>query len=147
MTFVDANYFLSAVVDPTPETAAMHQIATDLFRSVAHGEEDATTSEAVIAEVTFVLNSKRQYGLPPAEIAAKLRPILRLPGLVLPTDREELYLRALDLWTERPRLGFVDALTVAELEQTGMRLATFDGDFDAFPGLVHRRPPGEGETD
>lgn len=146
MTFVDANYFLTAVVEPTPATAAMHQIATELFRSVARGDEDAPTSEAVMAEVTFVLNSKRQYGLPPADVAARLGPILRLPGLILPAGRRELYLRALTLWSERPRLGFVDALTVAELKQTGLPLATFDGDFDAFPKLIRWRSSEEGET-
>jgi predicted nucleic acid-binding protein len=141
MTFVDANYFLRYVVEPTPGTMAMHAIAAALFEAVERGEEDASTSEAVVAEVAYVLNSKRHYGLPPADIAAVLSPILELPNLTLPPGRKELYLRALDLWMERPKLGFVDALTVAELEQTGIPLATFDRDFDALPGITRRSPP------
>jgi len=34
---------------------------------------------------------------------------------------------------------------VAELERTGMPLATFDADFDAFPDIARRRPPAEDE--
>jgi hypothetical protein len=70
-----------------------------------------TTSEAVIAEVAFVLASPRQYGLPPAEIALRLKPILALPHLTLPRGQKRRYLRALDLWADYPRLGFVEALT------------------------------------
>jgi predicted nucleic acid-binding protein len=140
MTFVDANYFVRAIVEPTPETLTQHETAKALFRAVARGEEEATTSEAVLAEVSFVLNSKRQYGLPPAEVAARLTPILALPSLSLPRGRTRLYLRALELWSERPRLGFVDALTAAEVEHTGIPLATFDRDFDGIPGITYWRP-------
>ncbi|MBD0324760.1 MAG: VapC toxin family PIN domain ribonuclease, partial [Aldersonia sp.] len=50
------------------------------------------------------------------------------------------YLRALDIWTTYPRLGFEDALTVAELEETGAPLATFDSDFDDIPGIRRWEP-------
>lgn len=147
MTFLDANYFLRYLVEPTPETAAMHDIATQLFEAVERGEEEVTASEAVLAEVAFILNSKHHYALPPGDIAAYLTPILTLPNLVLPRGRRRLYLRALELWTERPRLGFVDALTAAEVEHTAVRLATFDGDFDGIPGIVHRQPPPVDEAE
>jgi predicted nucleic acid-binding protein len=62
--------------------------------------------------------------------------------LLLPRGRKRLYLRALDLWGERPVLGFVDALTVATVEQSGMPLATFDAHFDGFPG-INRHVPAE----
>lgn len=146
MIFVDANYFLRYVVEPTSATVAMHNIAAVLFEAVERGDEEASTSEAVVAEVAYVLNSKRQYGVGPSDIAAFLSPILQLPNLILPPGRKELYLRALEIWGERPRLGFVDALTVAELERTGIPLATFDTDFDAFPEITRRRLPPEDEA-
>ncbi len=141
MTFVDANYFLRAIVEPTAETGTMHETAKALFRAVARGEEEVTTSEAVLAEVCFVLNSKRQYGLAAPEVASRLTPILSLPNLALPRGRKRLYLRALELWSEHPRLGFVDALTAAEIEYTGIALATFESDFDGIPGIIHWEPP------
>ncbi len=142
MTFVDANSFLRTVVGPEPETQAMHDAAAALFRAVARGEEEITTSEAILAEVAFILTSKRQYGLPPAEVAARLGSIIELPGMLLPRGRKRLYLRALDLWAERPALGFGDALTVATIEETGLRLATFDTHFNGFPS-INRYVPSE----
>ncbi len=142
MTFVDANFVLRAVVDPTPPTEVMYETAIGLFRAVARGDLVITTSEAALAEVTFVLTSKRQFGLEPAEVMARLRPILALPGFVLPPGRKRLYLRAFDFWTERPALGFVDALTVATIEDTGLSLATFDTHFNGFPS-INRYVPAE----
>ena len=144
MTFLDANYFLRYLVAPTsPATRAMHDEATALFAAVERGEEDATTSEAVLAEVAFVLTSPRQYHLPAADVAAYLAPIIRLPHLKLPRGQKRRYLRALEVWAAYPRLGFVDALTVALVEHTPVALATFDSDFDRLPGIIRRRPPTE----
>jgi predicted nucleic acid-binding protein len=147
MTFLDANVFLRYLVAPTsPETQAMQDEATALFEAVERGEDEATTSEAVLAEVAFVLASLRQYYLPPADVAAYLAPLIRLPGLKLPRGQKRRYLRALDVWAANPKLGFVDALTVALVEHSGIELATFDADFDAIPGVTRRRPPPAGGT-
>src|SRR6266508_3918617 len=113
MIFLDANVFLRYLVQPTtPATQAMYQAATQLFEAVERGDEEVTTSEAVVAEVAFVMSSPRQYGLPPTDVATYLVPILRLTNLRLPRGQRRLWLRALDIWTAHPRLGFVDALTV-----------------------------------
>lgn len=146
MTFLDANYFLRYLVAPTSlASQAMHDTAAALFEAVERGEEDATTSEAILAEVTFVLASKHQYGLPAATVAAYLGPIIRLPHLKLPPGQKRRYLRALDLWTAHPKLGFVDALTAATVEQSDLHLATFDADFDALPGIKRREPIDDGD--
>lgn len=147
MTFLDANYFLRYLVAPTsPATQAMHDEATALFDAIERGEEDATTSEAVLAEVAFVLASPRQYHLAAADVAAYLTPIIRLPHLKLPRGQKRRYLRALEVWAEHPKLGFVDALTVALVEHTPVVLATFDTDFDRLPGITRWRPPAGGGT-
>jgi predicted nucleic acid-binding protein len=126
-----------------PDNQARHDIAGALFEAVELGEEEATTSEAALAEVAFILASKRQYNLPPAEIAAYLSPIIRLQGLRLPRGRKGLYLRALEIWSDLPRLGFVDALTVATVEHSELRLTTFDADFDSLPNIRRWRLAGE----
>lgn len=136
MIFLDANYVLRYLVQPdSPENAARQDLAASLFEAIERGEEVATTSEAVLAEVAFVLASKRQYRLPAAEIASYLAPIIRLSGLKLPRGRKRLYLRALDIWAEHPVLGFVDALTAAMVEGSQWRLASFDADFDSLPNI------------
>lgn len=141
MIFLDANIFLRVLVQPTTsKSALMAQQARDLFRAIDRGDHEATTSEAVIAEVAFVLASKRQYDPAPEEIAARLRPLLSLPHLHLPRGRARFYDRAFELWAEQPKLGFVDALTAATLEQTDDILATFDSDFDKLPGITRWTP-------
>jgi len=136
MIFLDANIFLRYLIEPDgPDNLARHDIAAALFEAIELGDESATTSEAVLAEVAYILTSKRQYNLPTVEIAAYLAPIIRLPGLRLPRGRKRLYLRALEIWSEFSRLGFVDALTAATVERSELRLATFDTDFDSLPNI------------
>lgn len=74
------------------------------------------------------------------EIAERLRPIIGLAHLHVPRGRRRLYLRALDLWTTYPKLGFVNALTAAMVEGTDVKLATFDSDFNALPGIDRWSP-------
>jgi predicted nucleic acid-binding protein len=64
--------------------------------------------------------------------------------LKLPRGQKRLYLRALELWRDRPTLGFVDALTAAMIEHTEVRLATFDSDFNALANITVWRAQGEG---
>lgn len=142
MIFLDANMFLRYLVQPaTPNDREWHDIATALFEAVAQGNEQITTSEAVLAEVCFVLNSKRQYDVAPTDIADLMQPILRFPAFQLPSGAKKRYGRALELWAAAPKLEFVDALTIASVEETDIALATFDSDFDAFPGITRWRPP------
>lgn len=133
MIYLDANYFLRYLTEPdSPTNQVRHERAAALFAAVDRREEEVTTSEAVLAEVAFVLASKRQYHLSAATIVAYLAPIIRMRGLKLPRGRKRLYLRALDIWATNQRLGFVDALTVATVEGTDLDLATFDSHFDTM---------------
>jgi len=144
MIFLDANVFLRAITEATPETQVMAAAARDLFRAIGRGEEEATTSEAVIAEVAFILYAKRHYGLPPDRVAARLRPFLTLPHLHLPRAAKQRYLQALALWSANPRLGFVDALTAVTVVGMDIAFATFDSDFDGLPDIARWQPPNAG---
>lgn len=139
MSFIDANYFIRAiVVQATPQDRIMATQAMALFRRIAASEVEATTSEAVLAEVVFILSSWRHFNLPPDEVSARIKSFLQLSGLRLPHKR--MYLRALDLYVSFPNLRFVDALCAAYSEQPGVELASFDRDFDRVPALVHYQP-------
>ncbi len=141
MIFLDANVFLRAITESTTAIEAMAASARNLFHAAGRGEEEITTSEAVISEVAFILNAKRHYGLPPAEVAARLRPFIGLSQLRLAPGAKDRYLHALDLWSEHPRLGFVDALTAVTVAQTDVMLATFDSDFDGVPDITRWQSP------
>jgi predicted nucleic acid-binding protein len=136
---LDANYFLRALVPPTtPQDQPKAAEAIGLFRAIAAGDQDATTSESIIAEVAFVLTAPRHYGLSPADAAGRLQPIIALRSLKI--SGKKRLLRALDVWIRDPRLGFVDALTVAYAERPGIELATFDSDFDGVAGITRYQP-------
>jgi predicted nucleic acid-binding protein len=141
MIFLDANIFLRYLVQPDSSANRERQgLAALLFEAIERGDEEATTSEAVLAEVAFVLASKRQYNLSARDIATYLAPIIRLPGFKLPRGKKNIYLRALEFWADYPRLGFVDALTAAMVDRADMQLATFDADFDRLSDIRRWRP-------
>jgi predicted nucleic acid-binding protein len=139
MKFADANVFLRYLVRPvTAVDQARFAACSDLFARVKRGEESITTSEAVLAEVAYVLTSPRQYGLTPADVANRLEPIIALRGLRLP--RKRLYRHALAIFAEHPTLGFEDALTAAEVLTSGIPLLSYDHDFDRVRGLLREEP-------
>jgi predicted nucleic acid-binding protein len=142
MIFLDANVFLRHFVQPsTPEGQAMQTIASALFSAIEQGDQEATTTEVVLHEVCYVLASKKHYGLPPADIANYLRPVLRMPALRLPRGDKQLYLRALNIYTANPTLEFADAIIAARCERLNIPLATFDERLAKLPTITRWQPP------
>lgn len=142
MIFLDANIFLRALTRSSdPDVQAMNQMAGDLLRRAERGDIDVTTSDAVIAEVAFILTSRSHYQQTVADAAGQLGVTLRLRGVKLRDKR--VVLRALDLWTTHPKLGFVDALTASYAQQPDVDLATFDSDFDHLPDITRWHPGDE----
>lgn len=138
MVFLDATSLLRVLVVPsTTDDEVKLPETTLLLRRANRGEVEITTSDAVLAEVAIVLASPAQYGLPSPEIGARLKPPLLIRAFRLPQKR--LVLRGLEIWRERPRFGFVDALTPAYAEQPGVELAIYGSDFDALPGVRRYR--------
>lgn len=143
MIFLDTNIFLRTLVDPSgPDSRRLNDIASALLLQASRGEVEVTTSDVVLAEVAFILTARAHYQLPASVAAGLISPIVRLRGFRHPEKRA--ILRALEIWASVPRLGFVDALTLAYAQAPGMRLATFDSDFDNVPG-INRWKPGTAE--
>jgi predicted nucleic acid-binding protein len=141
MILLDANILLRALTrSDDPAIQRLSDIAGDLLRQMDRAEVEATTSDAVLAEVAFMLTAKSHYQLPVADAAGKLATIIRLRGFKRRDKR--VLLRALELWTVQPSLGFVDALTAALAQRPGFELATFDADFNTLPGITRWYPAG-----
>jgi predicted nucleic acid-binding protein len=140
MLLLDANVFLRALVAPQAERDREHaKAAIALFERLARGQETATTVEAILAEVCYVLSSRAHYHLNPSEIAQRLRPLLLLRGLKLPHKRT--HLEALELWSANPFLDFEDALLAAHARRLRLSsITSFDTDFDRLPGVVREEP-------
>jgi len=134
--FLDANIFLRYLVSGDEKKA---RDCLALFQRVQAGDEVVTTSEVIVAEVAYVLRSRAHYGLTPAEIGARLKPLLALRGLKL--DHKGACLRALEAWESHPAIDFEDALAVAHMERQGLtELYSYDTDFDRI-GNVRRVEP------
>ena len=136
MRFIDTNIFLRYLTNDDPVKAAA---CLALFQRLDRGLEEATSSEAIIAEVVYVLSARSHYGLNGAEIRARLTPLLALRGLVL--SHKRAYLRALDLYADYPELDFEDALTISHMERVGITdLYSYDSDFDPIPSITRHEP-------
>ncbi len=136
MQFVDTNIFLRHLTGDDPRKA---HACFELLKKAQRNEITLTTSEAVIAEVVYVLSSSKQiYTLTRAEIRTRLYPLLSIPGLKIPYRK--MYLRALDLYAAYP-LDFEDALTIAHMERQKVKAVyTYDREFDRVPGITRIEP-------
>jgi predicted nucleic acid-binding protein len=135
MNFLDTNVILRYLTKDDPVKA---QRCFELFQQVKRKEIQLTTSEAVLAEVVYVLASRSHYNQPRENIRTLLLPIVSLPGLKIPHRRA--FLRALDLYANTP-LDLEDALSIAHMER--MKLTTilsYDEDFDRVKGIQRREP-------
>lgn len=136
MKFIDTNIFIRflAADDEKKSEACLR-----LFQRVQRGQETVTTTEAIVAEVVYVLSSPSLYRLAHDEVAARLRPLLSLRGLRLPHKRT--YSRALDLYATHGFLDFEDALAVAHMEREGIsEIVSYDKDFDRVAGVTRSEP-------
>lgn len=97
-------------------------------------------SEAILTEVCYILSSSRHaYGLNREDIRARLLPLLNLRGLRLRDKR--LYVRALDLCVQYPRLDIEDAISVARMDAAAIKeIYSYDTDFDGIPTISRVEP-------
>ena len=138
MKFLDTNIILRFLTRDDEEKA---QACLALFQRLERGEEEVTLGEAILTELCYVLSSSRHtYRLTREDIRARLLPLLGLRGLRLRNKR--VYLRALDLYVQYPRLDIEDALSVARMEALGINeIYSYDTDFDGIPTVARLEPP------
>ncbi len=133
--FLDTNILLRHILNDDPHKSAA---CLALIQAIERGDMTVWTSELAIAEVVFVLESKRTYNLPREAIRDVLLPLLGLPGIKLTHKR--LYPRIFDLYTHL-LVDFIDCYHVALMEQRNNRtLFSYDTDFDKISGLTRREP-------
>lgn len=135
MRFIDTNIFIRYFTKDDPEKA---QACFALFKRAESNETILATTEAVIAEVVYVLSSKKLYNLNRAEIRARLYPILSLPGLRL--SHRQTMLIALDLYVVYP-VDFEDALIIAYMQQQKIsEIYSYDRGFDRVEDVKRLEP-------
>lgn len=136
MVFVDANVCLRYLTrSDDPVAREMERLAARLIHEVERGIVTITASEVVLHEIAYALVSKRHYGLDHHTVADFLRTIISLPGMRLARGEKSLYLRAIDIFADRPGLEMADSIVAARSERLGIPLATFDLRLAKLPGL------------
>ena len=138
MRFLDTNVIIRYLTKDDEEKA---EACYRLFQRVNRGEETLATSEAIIAEVTYVLSSRRApYQLNHEEIRARLLPIVTMRGIRLP--HKQICINALNIYASSASLDFEDALSVAHMQRLGIgQIVSYDRDFDAIPDVQRIEPP------
>lgn len=135
MRFLDANVILRYLTRDHPDHS---QRAYAFLQRVEAGEIEVTITEAVIAEVVHVLSSKTLYNVSRTDIQDQLVATLTLKGMRL--RAKGTYIRALDIYATT-NLDFVDALLVAQVEQTkDAVVVSFDRDYDKTPSVTREEP-------
>lgn len=133
--FLDTSILLRHVLNDDP---AKSPACFALIQAIERGQVTVWTSELVIAEVVFVLESKRTYNLPRETIRDVVLPLIGLPGIKLTHKR--LFRRIFDLYTTH-RIDFIDCYHAVLMEQRGERtLYSYDTDFDNLPTFTRNVP-------
>ena len=133
--FVDANIFLRHLVNEGTDESAR---ATALFEQVAEGSRTVWTTWVALAEVVYMLSSKKVYDVPRRRVADLLSAIVSITGIDLPD--KAILPRVFQLYASLP-IDFPDAYHAALIEHRHeTELLSFDHDFDRIPTLTRREP-------
>jgi predicted nucleic acid-binding protein len=133
--YLDADVIVRLLTgdDPTKQRAAR-----SLFVKVERGEVVLATPQTTIADVVFVLTSKRTYDLPRDRVSMLLISLLRFPGFRVP-DKPTV-VRALELFGAT-NLDFGDVMILATMEAVGSgTVISYDRGFDPIPSVVRVEP-------
>ena len=141
MIFLDTNVFLRHLVPPSDAlTTRMNVSARALFRGAESGTTEVTTSEVVLHEVLYLMTERRHYDIDVQVATDMLEYTIQLRGFRFATGEQDIYLRALALWRQRPSLGFADSVIAARCEANGWELATFDEQLGSLPNITRWNP-------
>ena len=133
MRFVDTNIFLRFLVNDIPRQA---DACETIFRKAVAGEEALYTTDMVIAEIVWVLES--YYELSSSEIRTKVEKILNTPNLAC--DNKEAIIRALALYDEK-RIAYIDAYNSCIIQLKGIsEVYSYDKHYDRVTWLKRIEP-------
>ena len=133
--FLDTNILLQHLVREDEQRSVG---CRELLRRLERNEEVTITTDIVIFEAVYILQSPRHYGLSPARIRHLLEPLIALRGLRLP--RKSLFARVFDLYCDRG-VSFADAYHAAYMEARGIdEVYSYDTDFDRIAGISRVEP-------
>jgi uncharacterized protein len=132
--FVDTNLFIRYLTNDDPAKAERVEL---LLKEAASGKVRLVTTEMVIAEVVWVLESS--YGLKSSTVAPLIRAILATSGLEV--INASLVAIALDYY-ETKNIDFIDGYIAAVMEKQGItELYSFDKKHISRIKTISRKEP------
>lgn len=132
--FVDTNLFIRYLTNDDPAKAERVEL---LLKEAASGKVRLVTTEMVIAEVVWVLESS--YGLKCSAVAPLIRAILATSGLEV--INASLVAIALDYY-ETKNIDFIDGYIAAVMEKQGItELFSFDKKHISRIKTISRKEP------
>lgn len=135
MQLIDTNAFLRFLTKDDPVKAANCQ---KLLQSAAEGELKLYTTDLVVAELIWVLQSPKTYNLNPSEIFDIIMPLLTIKNLYFPCknvlpDIMELF--------KTENIDFIDAYNIEIMRSRKIgNIYSYDKHFDQLPGVVRQEP-------
>ena len=133
MRFVDTNIFLRFLVNDDPVQA---DACEALFRKAVAGEETLFTSEMVIAEIIWVLES--YYNLEKIDVRTRMEKIINTQNLHCPN--REIIINALSIYVEK-NIDYIDAYNAFILKLNRIKeIYSFDKHFDRVSWLKRIEP-------
>ncbi len=133
--FVDANVFLRFI---TKDDEVKAEKCFKLFKLADKGAVELITCEAVLAEVVYILSSRKLYSLSRKKVKLVLTPIIEMRGLKM--DNKDVFLLALSYMVDKG-VDFEDALVVAYMVKGRIgEVYSYDRDFDKFTQLKRIEP-------
>jgi len=129
---VDTNIFLRFLTGTPPHQAAA---ARDLFHRAKAGEVVLEIAPIIVAEVYYTLLTF--YGLERREASEKLLHLLQQRGVKV--RESDIVLNALR-HLQSINVALADAYLAMAAEAEKMPVASFDKDFQKFPGIIRYEP-------
>ena len=133
MKFINTNIFIRFLTNDIPDKAAACE---DIFREAAEKNESLFTTEMVIAEIIWVLES--YYELPKKEVQEMVEKILITPFLLCP--QKDLILNALTLYGDK-NVDYIVAYNASILREQGIKeVYSYDRHFDKIDWVRRLEP-------
>jgi predicted nucleic-acid-binding protein len=133
MRFIDTNVFLRLITDDDPQQASHCQ---QFFKRCLENEEGLFTSQLVIAEIVWVLESV--YGTPKEEIRDIIGKILNTPNMMI--DNRDVIEEAINIYWLK-NIDYVDAYNSILIKKQKIKtIVSYDKDFDRLPWIKRIEP-------
>ncbi len=131
--FVDTNIFLRYLTSDDP---AKYERSRELFKKAVDGKIRLLTSEMVIAELIWTLQSF--YKVPKAEVIEKISVVATTPNLIIPNSG--IIAEALIVYS-RKNIDYIDAYNAVFMRHYDTsEIYSYDSDFDSI-GWIKRIEP------